>query len=143
MSEPHVHRVSIYYEDTDFSGLVYHANYLKYFERAREHVLGREELARLYRESGTGFVVYKIELSFKEGAVFGDELEVRTLVEIKSEYRALFHQDVYRVGGATPLVEGEVHLVAVDRANKLTRLPAHVIALAKERWGVVPKVDGH
>ena len=143
MAEPHRFPVQIYYEDTDHSGLVYHANYLRYFERAREHVLGREELARLYRESGVGFVVYKIELSFKEGAVFGDELEIRTLVEIKSEYRALFHQDVYRVGGTTPLVEGEVHLVAVDKANKLTRLPAHVIALAKDRWGVVPKADGN
>jgi acyl-CoA thioester hydrolase len=129
LPEPHVHRVSIYYEDTDFSGLVYHANYLRYFERAREHVLGREELARLYRETGIGFVVYRAELSFKEGAVFGDELEIRTVVELKSDYRAVFHQDVYRVGGDAALVEGEVHLVAVDRANKLVKLPAHVIAL--------------
>jgi tol-pal system-associated acyl-CoA thioesterase len=135
LPDPHVHHVSIYYEDTDFSGLVYHANYLRYFERAREHVLGREELARLYRETGVGFVVYRAELSFKEGAVFGDELEIRTIVEIKSDYRAVFHQDVYRAGGDTALVEGEVHLVAVDRAHKLVRLPAHVIALAKERFG--------
>ena len=92
----------------------------------------------MYRATGIGFVVYRVELSFKEGAVFGDELEVRTLVELKSDYRALFHQDVYRVGGATPLVEGEVHLVAVDRANKLVKLPPHVVALAKERFGVAP-----
>ncbi len=131
MPAPHVHRVSIYYEDTDFSGLVYHANYLRYFERAREHILGREELARLYRETGIGFVVYRAELSFKEGAMFGDELEIRTLVELKSEYRAVFHQDVYRVGGDTALVEGEIHLVAVDRAHKLVKLPAHVAALAR------------
>ena len=36
----HVHTVRVYYEDTDFSGVVYHANYLKYCERAREHLLG-------------------------------------------------------------------------------------------------------
>jgi acyl-CoA thioesterase FadM len=89
----------------------------------------------LYRETGIGFVVYRAELSFKEGAMFGDELEIRTIVEIKSEYRAVFHQDVVRVGGEAALVEGEVHLVAVDRAHKLVKLPAHVIALAKERFG--------
>lgn len=131
MAEPHVHKVSVYYEDTDFSGLVYHANYLKYCERAREHVLGRAELVRLYKETGTGFVVYRAEMGFKEGAVFGDELEVRTTVELKSEYRAVFHQPVYRVGGTTPLVEVEIHLVAVDKQNKLTRLPANVIAMAR------------
>ncbi len=54
----HEHRVQIYYEDTDHSGLVYHANYLKYFERAREHMLGLAELRRLYDEDGVGFVVY-------------------------------------------------------------------------------------
>jgi acyl-CoA thioester hydrolase len=135
MAEPHVHPVSVYYEDTDVSGLVYHANYLKYCERAREHVLGREALVRLYQEEGTGFVVYRAELAFKEGAKFGDELEVRTTVELKSDYRAVFKQPVYRVGGTTPLVEVEIHLVAVDKTNKLTRLPASVIALAKERFG--------
>ncbi|MEQ1572331.1 MAG: YbgC/FadM family acyl-CoA thioesterase [Myxococcota bacterium] len=133
MSEPHVHRVSVYYEDTDFSGLVYHANYLKYCERAREHFLGRAELVRLYREEGTGFVVYRAEMGFKEGAQFGDELEVRTTVELKSEFRAVFHQPIYRVGGATPLVEVDIHLVAVDKNNKLTRLPKTVVAVTPGR----------
>ncbi|MEQ1508610.1 MAG: YbgC/FadM family acyl-CoA thioesterase [Myxococcota bacterium] len=128
MSEPHVHRVSVYYEDTDFSGLVYHANYLKYAERAREHLLGRDALVRLYRDTGTGFVVYRAELSFKEGAQFGDELEVRTTVALESEFRAVFHQPIFRVGGVTPLVQCEIHLVAVDKANKLTRLPPDVLA---------------
>jgi acyl-CoA thioester hydrolase len=135
MAEPHVHPVSVYYEDTDFSGLVYHANYLKYCERAREHLLGRGELVRLFREDGIGFVVYRAELSFKEGAMFGDELEVRTTVELKSDFRAVFHQPVFRVGGTTPLVEVEVHLVAVDRNNKLTRLPQQVIESTRSRAG--------
>lgn len=134
MPEPHVHPVSVYYEDTDFSGVVYHANYLKYCERAREHLLGREALVRLYRDEGIGFVVYRAELAFKEGARFGDELEVRTVVEVPSEYRAVFRQPVFRVGGATPLVEVEIHLVAVDRNNKLARLPAEVVAMARERF---------
>lgn len=126
---PHTFPFRIYYEDTDHSGLVYHANYLKYFERAREHVLGADELVRMYREDGLGFVVYKAELSFREGARFGDVLEVRTTVKLESEYRALFHQAVWRPGGQKAMVDGVVQLVCVNRENKLVRLPAGVAEL--------------
>ena len=46
----------IYYEDTDHSGVVYHANYLKFFERAREHML-IDALVKLHKEQNVGFVV--------------------------------------------------------------------------------------
>ena len=98
----YTHPITVYYEDTDFTGVVYHANYLKYFERAREHLLGVDDLVALYRDHGVGFVVYKAELTFKEGAVHGDRLEIRTAVRAESEYRLLFDQSVWRVGGARP-----------------------------------------
>lgn len=126
----HVHPVSIYYEDTDHSGVVYHANYLRYCERAREHLLGRERLVELYRDTGTGFVVYKAEMTFKEGAVFGDELEVRTTTTLESEYRLVFQQDVHRASDGKLLVACVIHLVTVGPDNKLVRLPADVIALS-------------
>ncbi len=129
---PHVHPVQIYYEDTDFSGVVYHANYLKYFERAREHLLGVDELVKLYRDTGIGFVVYKAELTYKEGAVFGDTLEIRTTVRAESEYRAVFVQQVWRPGGRSALVEGLVQLVCVNREKQLVPLPASVLARLKE-----------
>ena len=132
MTTPHVHPVSVYYEDTDFSGLVYHANYLKYCERAREHLLGRDRLVSMYKDSGTNFVVYRAEMEFKEGASFGDELEVRTETELASEFRLLFHQHIWKVGGAAPLVKCLIHLVAVGSDMKLTRLPPDVLALASE-----------
>lgn len=124
----HVHRVRIYYEDTDFSGAVYHANYLRFMERAREHLLGPDELVRLWTEDGVGFVVYKAELTFREPARFGDVLEVRTRASRESEWRASFRQDIWREGGKTALVEGRVELVCVDKANKLVPLPPRVIA---------------
>lgn len=130
MSEIYRHPVSVYYEDTDFSGLVYHANYLKYFERAREHLLGREELVRLWKEDGLGFVVYKADLSFREGARFGDELEIRTTVELQSDYRAVFKQSAWKADSRAAMVEGEIHLVCV-RDNKLVRLPSGVVERAK------------
>jgi tol-pal system-associated acyl-CoA thioesterase len=126
----HTFDFRIYYEDTDHSGLVYHANYLKYFERAREHVLGADELVRMYLEDGLGFVVYKAELVYKEGARFGDVLQVRTRVQVESDYRAIFHQCVWRPDGAKPMVEGTIQLVCVNRENKLVRLPTAVAGLA-------------
>ncbi|RLB96980.1 MAG: thioesterase, partial [Deltaproteobacteria bacterium] len=57
--QPHRFFVQIFYEDTDHSGVVYHANYLKYFERAREAVIGASQLVRLWRDQGLGFAVYK------------------------------------------------------------------------------------
>ena len=121
----HEHSVQIYYEDTDHSGVVYHANYLKYFERAREHMLGVHELRRMLEEDGIGFVVYKAELTYKKGAVFGDTVAIRTRVTAESEYRAVFRQDAYR--GDELLVLGVLHLVCVDRDKKLTPLPASVL----------------
>jgi tol-pal system-associated acyl-CoA thioesterase len=123
---PHTFRVQIYYEDTDHSGLVYHANYLKYFERAREHLLGIDELVRLSREESLGFVVYKCELTFREGATFGDTLEVRTTPRLESAYRLAFQQDVYR--NDRLLVQGHVQMVCVDGQRRLVKLPSSVTA---------------
>ncbi|GAB5548080.1 MAG: YbgC/FadM family acyl-CoA thioesterase [Sandaracinaceae bacterium] len=117
----HEHRVHIYYEDTDHSGVVYHANYLKYFERAREHLIGVRELRRLLEEDGVGFVVYKADLTYRQGAVFGDEVTIRTEVEMESAYRAIFHQRALR--GEELLVDAKIHLVCVDADKKLVRLP--------------------
>jgi acyl-CoA thioester hydrolase len=128
-SKPHIHRVQIYYEDTDFSGLVYHANYLRYFERAREHLIGVAELVRLWNEEDVGFVVYKAEMTFKQGARHGDTLEIRTTVHAESPYRAIFQQNVWRPEGEAPMVVGSVQLTCTNREGKLVKLPASVYGL--------------
>ena len=120
----HVLAVQVYYEDTDHSGVVYHANYLKYFERAREHLLGVEALVNLWETDRVGFVVYKASMTFKEGARFGDRVEIRTTVELASPYRAVFVQRAFR--GDALLVDGEIELACVDGANKLVKLPGIV-----------------
>ncbi len=60
-------------------------------------------------------------------ARLGDELEIRSRVEAESKYRAIFHQDVYRVGGDTLMIEGRVELVCVNQDQKLVPLPQSVI----------------
>lgn len=126
--KPFVHLIQVYYEDTDHSGVVYHSNYFKYFERAREHLLGVDTLVRLWREEGIGFVVYRASAKYREGAVFGDRLEIRTTVARASDYRALFTQDVWRPGGQKALVEGQIELCCVNRERQLVRLPELVWA---------------
>lgn len=131
MSTAEPHRVVIYYEDTDLSGYVYHPNYLKYFERAREHLLGVTRLARLFREEGLGFVVYRCELGFKSPAMHGDQLDIHTVARVESAYRMAFDQRAVKVDPASTLVvEGVVELVCVDQVGKLVRIPADIRALA-------------
>ena len=137
----HILPVQIYYEDTDHSGVVYHANYLKYFERAREHLLGTRELVEMWNRDHIGFVVYKCEMTFREGAVFGDSLEVRTIAKAESAYRIAFQQDVFR--SEKLLVQGLVQLVCVDESKSLVQVPPDILArlgghstLPEEIWVV-------
>ena len=72
--------VRVYYEDTDAGGLVYHASYLRFAERARTEALrltGTEQ-GRMLAETGLGFVVRRMEIDFRAPAVLDDVLEVVT-----------------------------------------------------------------
>jgi acyl-CoA thioester hydrolase len=129
MSKDYIHPVNVYYEDTDFSGLVYHANYLKFCERAREHMIGVQSLVSMYNETGLGFVVYKAEIVYKDAAAFGDELEVRSTAAKESEYRLTFNQDIYRVRDNKLLVKCVLELVCVDKTKKMVALPQIVTDL--------------
>ena len=115
--------VQIYYEDTDHSGVVYHANYLKYFERARENLIGTEALVKLWEEEGIGFSVYKADLGFFDGATFGDRLDIRTTVEQDGKYRLVFHQEAWRPEGKKPAVTAEIEMVCLDRNRQLKPIP--------------------
>jgi acyl-CoA thioester hydrolase len=125
----HVHEVTIYYEDTDLTGSVYHANYLRYFERAREHALGVDELVALYRNEGIGFVVYRVDLTFREAAVHGDRVEIHSKARLESDYRVVFQQTARRASDGRDLVTGEVELVTVDAQGDLVALPQQVKAM--------------
>lgn len=122
-NSPHTFDVQVYYEDTDFSGVVYHANYLRYFERAREHVLGAEELVRMWRDEKKGYVVYRATQSFKEGAVFGDIVEIRSVARLESEYRVVFDQRAHRKSDGRLLVEASIEMVCIDGARRPVPIP--------------------
>lgn len=115
--------VQVYYEDTDHSGVVYHANYLKYFERAREAVIGPAALVALWNHEGLGFAVYKAGVDFLDGAAFGDTLDIVSTVRKDSDYRLVWHQEAWRPAAAKAAVKAEIHLVCVDRTKRLRPLP--------------------
>lgn len=115
--------VQVYYEDTDHSGVVYHANYLKFFERAREHVIGTQELSRLWHEEGIGFAVYKIEIGYFDGAVFGDTLDIRSTVRKESDYRLIWTHEAWREGSSKAAVKATLELVCLDQGKRLMPIP--------------------
>ncbi len=79
---PHIFSVRVYYEDTDFSGVVYHANYLKFLERARTELirlLGMDQKVMFSAEHGAGhFVVAGMRIAWKRPAAMDDVLSVET-----------------------------------------------------------------
>lgn len=118
----HVTEVRVYYEDTDFSGAVYHANYLKFCERARSdflRLLGvhHHELAA----DGSGFVVRRMLCDFLRPARIDDLLTVETRFREASGARMSLAQSIRR--GKETLFTAEVMVAIVDRSGRPRRLP--------------------
>jgi len=122
------HQLAIYYEDTDFSGFVYHSNYLKFFERAREHLIGIDFLTELYVK-GVHFVVSEAQLTFKRPAKHGDRLIIRSEVAFSRSpiLRASQKALIKHGEDETLLVTGRVDLATLNQENRPIRLPDFVV----------------
>ncbi|MDB5624012.1 MAG: YbgC/FadM family acyl-CoA thioesterase [Devosia sp.] len=130
MAEPHVFAVRVYYEDTDFSGNVYHAAYLKFMERARTELLRAQGIHHVeLGRDGLAFAVRSMQLDFRAAAHIDDVLRVQTAVIGASGARLQLGQSVWR--DAQLLVEAEVVVVAITREGKPTRLPARLRNLVR------------
>jgi YbgC/YbaW family acyl-CoA thioester hydrolase len=119
--------VQIYYEDTDHSGVVYHPNFLKYFERAREHVIDSNRLAQLWNEKGLGFAVYKANLTFQDGVVFAEICDIRTSYKLDGKYKTLWRQEVWRPNATKPAVVADIEMVCMDKDKRLQPIPEEVL----------------
>jgi acyl-CoA thioester hydrolase len=115
----HVMPVRVYYEDTDFSGAVYHASYLRFMERGRTNylrLLGADQRAlfeQTEREApGFAFVVRSMQIEFLKSARMDDLLEVVTQTEEVKGASIALHQKVMR--GAEILVEAHVRVAFVS-----------------------------
>jgi acyl-CoA thioester hydrolase len=122
--------IRIYYEDTDCGGVVYYANYLKYFERARTQYLEERGLsvAALLKE-GTQFMVVHAELDYRSPARYGDSLQIETRLA-ESGRAALSFSHVVRVrGSGRVVVEGSATLVATTLEGKVKRLAPQLVKI--------------
>ena len=118
-------KIKIYYEDTDAGGVVYYANYLRYFERARtEYLLTQGIDVAAYHEKGYFFAVVHVDIQYKKPARLGDTIEVTTEVTdttnatISLKHQALKNENL--------LVESSVKLACIDKDGRPKRLPAEL-----------------
>jgi acyl-CoA thioester hydrolase len=122
----HVLPVRVYYEDTDFSGAVYHANYLKFCERGRSdclRLLGihHHEMHWHGTEGRMGFVVRRMVCDFLKPARIDDLLNVETRLRDLGGARMEVEQKVLRQGEV--LFAAEVKVVLVDASGRPKRFP--------------------
>jgi acyl-CoA thioester hydrolase len=127
----HVLPVRVYFEDTDFSGVVYHASYLRFMERGRTDFLrlagiGHRALDRGEADGGErlAFAVRRMTLEFFKPARIDDLLEVETRVAEMTGARIVLQQAV-RLGDAR-LVTADVTVALVDGRGRVQRLPAEM-----------------
>ncbi len=123
--------VRVYFQDTDAGGVVYHASYVNFMERARTEWLRTfgYSNAGLMRELGVMFVVRSLKLDYLKPALLDDMVNVTAGIKEIGRSRLTILQSVLR--GEEVLTEGEVHLVCVDAK---TFKPVSVPDVLRKHW---------
>jgi acyl-CoA thioester hydrolase len=124
--------VRIYYEDTDFTGLVYHANYLRFFERGRSDFLrlaGVRHSHLLEGDQPLGFAVNRMTLEFLKGARIDDALTVKTMFETMRGPRIFISQSLERDGEA--LVTARLEVCCISLTGRARRPPSMLLERLK------------
>ena len=120
-------KITVYYEDTDASGRVYHSNYLKYFERARTDFLYRLGFNHktLLERYELFFVVKACDINFKKPAYFEDELVVETKIEKISKVKIIFHQMLKKEN--VIIVDSKITITSININGKITKMPNEML----------------
>ncbi|WP_019961012.1 tol-pal system-associated acyl-CoA thioesterase [Woodsholea maritima] len=129
-SSDNTHRlpVRVYYEDTDFTGVVYYANYLKFFERGRTDALrclGVHHAALLEAETPLGFAVRKITVEYERPARIDDALLVATQFKAAKGARFEILQQIHK--GEQLIAKAGVEAVCIDLSGRPKRLPVDLV----------------
>ena len=113
----------VYYEDTDASGRVYHANYLKFFERGRTDLIYQTKYTHeiLLDKFNIFFVVKECSIEFKQPAFFEDTIKVVSKIDQLSRVKIKFNQKIYRESNL--LVQASVLVIPVNSSGKISKLP--------------------
>ena len=123
----HVLPISVYYEDTDLSGVVYHANYLRYMERGRTEFFRMAGIsrARLEDEEPTAWTLRRVGIEFFRPARLDDQIAVHSVLTEVTGARIKVLQRVRC--GQTLLVEGRIEACVTTLTGKPRRLPKNVL----------------
>lgn len=116
--------VRIYYEDTDFSGVVYHANFLRYFERGRSDFMRAAGIIHselLQGEDPMAFALTRIAVDFLKAGRIDDALVVKTTYDAIKGPRLLISQSIWR--GAEEIARAEVEACCISLAGRPKRPP--------------------
>jgi len=118
--------VRIYYEDTDFSGNVYHGAYVRFFERGRTEFLREKGVSHSELGArGLSFAVHKMDMEFARPAKMDDLVEVVTMISATSGARLFLDQEI-RCGDIV-LVRTRVVVVMVNSKGRPVRFPGPVL----------------
>ena len=127
--------VRVYWEDTDAGGIVFYANYLKFFERARTEWLRSMgiEQSRLRETTGGIFVVGATSLQFHRAARLDDELLVTAAVQETGRASLIIAQQVFQPGSKAVLCDGTIRIGWVEAATlKPARIPPIILEALKQ-----------
>ena len=121
------HKIKVYYEDTDAGGVVYHANYLKFFERARSEALSEVGLSNLIikKDYGLIIVVKSCNIDFNKSAYLEDQLNVNSFITSFSKTSFKMNQSIFR--DTDVIVNSKFHLVFVNEKSKPTKIPEKIL----------------
>ena len=116
-------KFNVYYEDTDASGRVYHANYLKFLERSRTDLIYQTNYTHeeLLKKFDLIFVVKECSISFKKPAFFEDLIKVTSEIDQLSRVKIKFNQKIYRESNL--LVQASVLVIPVNSSGNISKLP--------------------
>ena len=125
INDTHYYTTRIFYEDTDAGGIVYHANYLKYFERARTSLLNliKIDQKQLLERKKLGFVVRDINLRINKSFQLNQILLVKTCLKSAKKSCIFLKQEAYETIQGTisenPNVSCEIQIVMINDKNKV------------------------
>lgn len=126
-----MYKFRVYYEDTDASGRVYHANYLKYLERGRSNLIYQSNYnhQELLKKFNIIFVVKNLSINYLSPAFFEDILEVQTSLNQLNRVKLNFNQKIFR--NTELLVDAEVIVIPVNIEGKIIRLNEELFSFLK------------
>lgn len=127
--KPHFFGVRVYYEDTDCMGVVYHASYVRFLERARTEMVAASGVpVSVWAERGLMFPVYTLNMTFRAPARLGEDLTVRTEISRNHPVRLAFHQHIVNAKTGVEIVDAVVEVVCTTLDGRLRRLPKGLFA---------------